>query len=366
MKIPLVDLKAQYLSMKDEIGEAIGRVIDKSSFIKGEAASMFEAEFARFCGVKHAIGVSSGTSALHLALIACGIKKGDEVITVPHTFIATSEAITHAGGRIVFVDIDPEHYTIDVSKIEEKITSRTKAVIPVHLYGQPCDMDPIVELAKSYNLKVIEDAAQAHGAEYKGKKVGSLGDVACFSFYPAKNLGAFGDAGMVVTNEEDLAERIRMLADHGRQGKYEHAIEGYNYRLDNLQAAILRVKLKCLREWNQKRRNHANLYNELLADTKIVTPRENAHCRHVYHLYVIRTRDRDELREKLASRGIATGIHYPLPLHFQRAYSTLGYHAGSFPLAEKVCKEILSLPMFPELARDKIRFIAQAVHDFLT
>ena len=352
-----------------EIGEEeLKNVMEavKSGWVssKGPFIEEFERSFSSYINVKYGVATSNGTAALHLALEALGIGKGDKVLGPSLTFIAAANAITYTGAKPVFVDSHPEYWCIDPSKIEEKIDSQTKAVIVVHIYGHPCDMDEIMRIAEDHGLHVIEDCAEAHGAEYKGRKVGSLGDVACFSFYPAKNLGAFGDAGMIVTNEEDLAERIRMLADHGRQGKYEHVIEGYNYRLDNLQAAILGVKLKYLRDWNEKRRNHANLYNELLADTKVLTPRENTHYRHVYHLYVIRTRDRDELKEKLASRGIATGIHYPLPLHLQRAYSTLGYHCGSFPVAEKVCKEILSLPMFPELSRDKIRSIAQVVNDF--
>jgi dTDP-4-amino-4,6-dideoxygalactose transaminase len=256
--IPFVDLKIQYDSIKDEIGEAIQKVLDKTSFIMGEELEKFEEEFARFCDVKHAIGVANGSDALILALKACEISQGDEVITVPHTFIATTEAITHVGGKIVFVDIDPKTYTIDVSKIEEKISNKTRAIIPVHLYGQPADMDPIIRLAKEYNLKIIEDAAQAHGAEYKGKKVGSIGDVACFSFYPGKNLGAYGDAGVITTNSEEITKKVKLLRNHGRiTKKYEHAIEGYSSRLDNLQAAILRVKLKHLNEWNESRRKNA-------------------------------------------------------------------------------------------------------------
>jgi len=322
----------------------------------GEELKKFEEEFALFCNTKFAIGVVNGSDALILAFKACGISEGDEVITVPHTFIATTEAITIVGGKIVFVDIDPKTYTIDVSKIEEKINERTKAIIPVHLYGQHADMDPIMGLANKYNLKVIEDAAQAHGGEYKGKKVGSIGDVGCFSFYPGENLGAYGDAGMVVTNNEEIAEVIKLLRNHGRiTKKYEHQIEGYSSRLDNLQAAILRVKLKYLNKWNDLRRRNAKKYNELLSNIDgIIIPYEADYAKHVYHLYVIRTEDRDKLREELKSKGIATGIHYPIPLHLQEAYSYLGYKKGDFPITEKASQKILSLPMFAELNGNQI------------
>jgi len=319
--IPFVDLKAQYDSIKEEIDEAIQNVINNTSFIMGEELKKFEKEFASFCNTKYAIGVANGSDALILALKACGIGEGDEVITVPHTFISTAEAISNVGGKVVFIDIEPKTYTMDVSKIEEKINKKTKAIIPVHLYGQPADMDPIIELAKKYNLKVIEDAAQAHGAEYKGEKVGSIGDVACFSFYPGKNLGAYGDAGIVVTDNEEIAEKVKLLRNHGRiTKKYEHEIEGYSSRLDNLQAAILRIKLTYLNEWNDRRRNNAKKYNKLLSNIGgIITPYEADYAKHVYHLYVIRVvkEGRDKLREELKSKGIATGIHYPIPLHLQ-------------------------------------------------
>ena len=356
--IPFVDLKAQYDSIKDEIDEAIQNVLNNTSFIMGEELKKFEVEFAIFCDVKHAIGVANGSDALILALRACGIGEGDEVITVPHTFISTAEAISNVGGKVVFVDIDPKTYTIDVSEIEEKITEKTKAIIPVHLYGQPADMAPIMRLAKKYNLRVIEDTAQAHGAEYKGKKVGSIGDVGCFSFYPGKNLGAYGDAGMVVTNNERIAKKIKLLRNHGRiTKKYEHDIEGYSSRLDNLQAAILSVKLRYLNKWNESRRRNAKKYNELLNNIDgIITPYEAEYAKHVYHLYVIKVEKegRDKLREELNSKGIATGIHYPIPLHLQTAYSYLGYKEGDFPITEKASQEILSLPMFAELSDEQI------------
>ena len=361
--IPFVDLKVQYDSIKDEIDNAIQNVLNTTSFIMGEELKKFEVEFAQFCDVKYAIGVANGSDALILALRACGIGEGDEVITVPHTFISTAEAISNVGGKIVFVDIDPKTYTIDVSKIEEGINERTKAIIPVHLYGQPADMDPIIRLAEKYNLRIIEDAAQAHGAEYKGKKVGSIGDVSCFSFYPGKNLGAYGDAGMVVTNNEEIAEKIKLLRNHGRiTKKYEHETEGYSSRLDNLQAAILRVKLKYLDKWNDMRRSNAKKYNELLSNIDgIITPYEADYAKHVYHLYVIRTENRDKLRVELKSKGVATGIHYPIPLHLQPAYSYLGYKRGDFPITETVSQEILSLPMFAELNDRQIEEVVELI-----
>ena len=362
--IPFVDLKAQYDSIKDEIDNAIQNVLNTTSFIMGEELKKFEVEFARFCNAKYAIGVANGSDALILALRACGIGKGDEVITVPHTFISTTEAISNVGGKVVFVDIDPKTYTIDITKIEEKINERTKAIIPVHLYGQPADMDLIMKLAKKYNLKVIEDAAQAHGAEYKGEKVGSSGDVGCFSFYPGKNLGAYGDAGMVVTNNEEIVEKVKLLRNHGRiTKKYEHDIEGYSSRLDNLQAAILRVKLRHLNKWNESRRGNAGRYNELLSNINgIITPYEADYAKHVYHLYVIRAeKGRDRLRKELKSKGVATGIHYPIPLHLQPAYNYLGYKRGDFPVTEKASQEILSFPMFAELTNEQIEGIVKLI-----
>jgi len=364
--IPFVDLKAQYDSIKDEIDRAIQNVLNNTSFIMGEELKKFEVEFAQFCDVKSAIGVANGSDALILALKACGISKGDEVITVPHTFIATTEAISNVGGQVIFVDIDPKTYTIDVSKIEEKINDKTKAIIPVHLYGQPADMDPIIRLAKKYNLKIIEDAAQAHGAEYKEEKVGSIGDVGCFSFYPGKNLGAYGDAGIVVTNNEEIAEKVKLFRNHGRiTKKYEHEIEGYSSRLDNLQAAILRVKLRHLNKWNDLRRRNAKKYNKLLNNIdNVIVPYEADYAKHVYHLYVIRTENRDKLREELKSNNITTGIHYPIPLHLQSAYNYLGYKEGDFPITEEYSKEILSLPMFAELSDRQIDEIVKLIKNY--
>ena len=362
--IPFVDLKAQYDSIKDDIDEAMQSVLNTTSFIMGEELRKFEEEFALFCNTKFAIGVANGSDALILALRACGIGEGDEVITVPHTFIATAEAISNVGGKVVFVDINPKIYTIDPPKIEEKINEKTKAIIPVHLYGQPANMDLIMRLAKKYNLKVIEDAAQAHGAEYKEEKVGSIGDVGCFSFYPGKNLGAYGDAGMVVTNNEEIAEGTKLLRNHGRiTKKYEHDIEGYSSRLDNLQAAILRVKLRHLNKWNDMRRENAKKYNELLNNIdNVIVPYEADYAKHVYHLYVIRVeKGRDKLREELKSNGIATGIHYPIPLHLQEAYKYLEYRYGDFPVTEKASQEILSLPMFAELSDEQIEEIVELI-----
>ncbi|ODS37465.1 MAG: hypothetical protein A7315_13480 [Candidatus Altiarchaeales archaeon WOR_SM1_79] len=314
--------------------------------------------------MKHAIGVSSGTSALHLALLGAGIKPGDEVITVPNTFIATAEAISHVGAKPVFVDIDKETYTINVSKIKDKITEKTKAVIPVHLYGQMVEMDDLMELAQDNNLKIIEDSAQAHGAEYKCRKAGTIANSGCFSFYPGKNLGAYGDAGMVTTNDDEIAENVKILRDHGRSDKYEHKIIGFNHRIDALQAAILNVKLKYLNGWTDARRKNAKLYNELLSNVDVVTPVEKEYSKHVYHLYVIRTKKRDELQKYLKTHGIATGVHYPIPLHLQPAYSHLDYKEGDFTVTEEYSGEILSLPMFGELTEEEIGYVVEKIKEF--
>lgn len=360
MNIPLVDLHAQYHSIKHEIDVAMHRVLEQTDFIGGSAVAEFEQAFAEYCGARHAIGVANGTDALHLTLRACDIGKGDEVITAVNTFIATSEAITAAGAKPVFVDQDPKTYTIDVSKIEAAITERTRAIIPVHLYGQPAEMDAILDLAQKHRLVVIEDAAQAHGATYKGKIVGGFGTAACFSFYPGKNLGAYGDAGAVVTNDDALAARIRMLSNHGRKDKYEHELEGYNSRLDTLQAAILHVKLRHLTDWTLKRQEHAQRFTQILSKKKdIIVPIVRKDSTHVFHLYVVRIKNRTPVQQRLKSAGIATGIHYPIPLHQQPAYRHLELPPGSFPVAEQYAAEILSLPMFPELTGAQIDFIAQ-------
>jgi len=361
MNVPLVDLKRQYLSIKREIDEAIQEVIDKSAFIMGENVEQFVNDFATYCGVKYGVGTSSGTTALHLALLACGVTGGDEVITVPYTFIATAEAISQTGARVVFVDIEDRSYTMDPEKVEQAITEKTKAIIPVHLFGHPADMDKIGKIARKYNLVVIEDACQAHGAEYGGRKVGGLGDIACFSFYPAKNLGAYGDAGMVVTDDGGLAEKMRLLSNHGCSKKYYHQIEGYNYRLDAIQAAILRVKLRHLEEWTEKRRRNAKLYDELLEGSQVGTPVEMEYAKHVYHLYVVKVKNRDKLYLKLKQNGISAAVHYPLPLHLQEAYRYLGYKKGDFPISEACSESLLSLPMFPELTQEEIKRIVNII-----
>lgn len=366
MNIQFVDLNAQYETIKDDIESAIKDVISRTAFIGGKYLKTFEESFAEFCGVKHCIGVGNGTDSLFIALKTLGIGAGDEVITVANSFIATSEAITQTGAKVVFADINPQTYNIDTQKIEEKITNRTKAIIPVHLYGQPADMDPILALAKKYNLKIVEDAAQAHGAKYKGKTIGSLGDVASFSFYPGKNLGAYGDGGAIVTNNDLLAKKARMFANHGRIDKYDHEIEGVNSRLDGLQAAILSVKLKHLDTWSEARRRNAYLYNECLKGSGLVTPVEIADVKAVYHLYVVRTKKelRQKLQEHLNSKGISTGIHYPIALPNLKAYAHLNHTREDFPEAAKASEEIVSLPMYPELSEGQIQYIAQQIKEF--
>lgn len=364
MKIPLVDLYAQYQAIKPEIDAAIERVIQNSSYILGPEVKAFEKSFAALTGMKEAVGTDSGTAALHLALLLLDVGPGDEVITTTHTFVATAEVISLTGARPVFVDIDPRTYNLDPEKVEAAITPRTKVLMPVHLYGQPAEMDPLLDIAKRYNLRVIEDAAQAHGATYRGKPAGSMGDIACFSFYPGKNLGAYGDAGMLVTDDAEMAERGRMLRNHGRRDKYEHLIVGYGYRLDALQAAILDVKLKHLPQWNEQRRAHARYYTKLLSNLDLVTPYEPEHLCAVYHLYVIAAPERDALLQHLKTRGVEAGIHYPIPLHLQPVYRGLGYQPGDFPEAERAANQILSLPMYPELTDDRIEYVVDAIREF--
>jgi len=362
--ITFFDLKEQYEKIKDEIDNAIINVLKKGNFILGRELELFEKEFAECCKVKFAIGVSSGTFALFLALKSLGIKKGDEVITVPNTFIATAYAISYTGAKPVFVDIEDDTYNIDISKIEEKITERTKAILPVHLFGHPVDMDPILQIAEEHDLKIIEDAAQSLGSEYKGRKIGCFGDVAAFSFYPTKNIGAYGDGGIVITNDSKIAEKIRLLRNYGQNVKYHHILRGFNSRLDEIQAAILRIKLKKLNKWNDIRRKNAKLYNKLLKTTNVIRPIERRDCKHVYYLYVIRSSQRDKLQEWLKSKKIETMIHYPIPIHLQDAYKDLGYRRGDFPITEKCVDEILSLPMFPELKSDQIKEIAIRIRNF--
>lgn len=355
--IPFVDLTAQYHSIKPEIDAAVARVLESSQFVLGPEVAAFEEEFAAYCHAKFAIGVNSGTSALHLAMLAAGIGPGDEVITVPFTFVATIAAIVYTGARPVFVDIAPRSFTIDISKIEAAITPRTRAIVPVHLYGQPADMDPILGIARRHKLIVIEDAAQAHGAEYKGRRVGSLSDLGCFSFYPGKNLGAYGEGGAVVTNNPDYARTIRMLRDWGAERKYEHVLKGYNYRLEGIQGAILRVKLRHLEAWTNARRTHASRYNELLVGSGVQTLETMPYARHVYHIYAVRTPRRDALQQALQAHGVQTGIHYPIPVHLLPAHADLGYRNGDFQHSEQASAEVLSLPMYAELTggqQDKV------------
>ncbi|MBW4646953.1 MAG: DegT/DnrJ/EryC1/StrS family aminotransferase [Goleter apudmare HA4340-LM2] len=359
--IPFVDLRTQYLSIKDEIDNAVLKVLDSTQFVLGQEVKTFEEEFAAYCNSDYALGVNTGTSALHLALLAAGIGLGDEVITVPFTFVATVAAICYAGATPVFVDIDPVSYTIDVTKIEQAITPKTKAILPVHLYGQPADMEPIMEIAHRHGLTVIEDAAQAHRAEYKGQRIGSIGDIGCFSFYPGKNLGAYGEGGAVVTSNPEYARTIKMLRDWGQEERYHHVLKGYNYRMDGIQGAILRVKLRYLDQWTEARRTHAAHYDQLLADSRVKTPTVMPYSHHVYHVYVVRTTQREMLQVKLNEQGIQTGIHYPIPVHMQPAYSDLGYKLGDFPNSELVANEVLSLPMYAELFSQQVEIVSTAV-----
>ncbi|HEY4816490.1 MAG TPA: DegT/DnrJ/EryC1/StrS family aminotransferase [Candidatus Acidoferrum sp.] len=363
-QVPFVDLAAQYRTISAEIDEAVSRVIRETDFILGREVSLFEEEFASFCEAKWAIGVDSGTSALELALRAYEIGPGDEVITAANSFIASALAISHAGATPVLVDVDPDTYTINAAAIEKAISPRTKGIIPVHLYGHPADMDPIVQLAERHGLVIIEDACQAHGARYKGKRTGSLGHAAAFSFYPGKNLGGYGDGGMVVTGDQAVAKRLEMLRNYGQKEKYQHMFRGYNRRLDTLQAAVLRVKLKHLDEWNDARRLHAKSYRRLLEQSGIVTPYAVAHAEAVWHLYVIRVDQRDAMKEYLASRGISVGIHYPIPIHLQPAYRDLGYRQGDFPVTEEYARQILSLPMYAELTPEVIGRVAETASEF--
>jgi dTDP-4-amino-4,6-dideoxygalactose transaminase len=361
--IPFLDLKTQYLSIKDEIDNAVLKVLDSTQFALGDEVFAFEKEFATYCSADESIAVNTGTSALHLALLAAGIGPGDEVITTPFTFVATVAAIDYTGAKAVFVDIDPVSYTIDVTKIERAITERTKAIIPVHLYGQPADMDSILEIAQRHGLIVIEDAAQAHRSEYKGRRVGSIGDMGCFSFYPGKNLGAYGEGGIVVTNNPEYACTLRMLRDWGQERRYHHVLKGYNYRMDGIQGAVLRVKLRYLDQWTQARRAHAALYDKLLVDSGVKTPVAMPYSHHVYHIYAVRSPQRDALQQKLNEQGIQTGIHYPIPVHLQKAYADLGYKLGDFPYSEAAANQVLSLPMYAELSPKQIKIVSAAVSE---
>ncbi len=359
--VPYLDLKAQYSSIRDEVLSAIARTLENTQFVLGTEVAAFEEEFADYTQTRHAIGLNSGTSALHLALLAAGIGEGDEVITTPFTFAATAAAIEWVRAKTVFVDIDPATCNIDVTHIEGAITPRTKAIMPVHLYGQSADMDPIMEISRRHNLRVIEDAAQAHGAEYRGRRCGSIGDIGCFSFYPTKNLGAYGEGGAVVTNDPELARTICMLRDWGTEQKYLHVLKGFNYRMEGIQGAILRVKLRRVEAWTEARRSHAAAYGQLLAGAPVTLPAVRPDCRHVYHVYAIRSAQRDELQQHLKACGVHTAIHYPLPVHLQPAFANLGYAKGSLPIAEQTAREVLALPIFPELTAAQLEEVAAGV-----
>ena len=361
--IPFLDLKAQHKALKAELMEAASRVIDSCQFALGNEVAAFEEEFAAYSGAKFAAGVNTGTSALHLALLAGGIGPGHEVITVSHTFMATVSSIRYAGAKPVFVDVDPVSYTMDPKLVERAITSHTKAIMPVHLYGQPADLDPLMDIAKKHNLLLIEDACQAHGAEYKGRRVGGIGHMAAFSFYPGKNLGACGEGGAFVTNDPELNKKVRMLRDWGQEKRYHHVLEGYNYRMDNLQGAFLRIKLKHLPAWTEARRSHAALYGKLFEGSAVRFPREMPYAKHVYHLYSLSAGNRDAMHKILGDKGIATGFHYPIPVHLQPCFELLGYRQGSLPHTEKAASEQISLPMFAELTDDQIREIVAATKE---
>jgi dTDP-4-amino-4,6-dideoxygalactose transaminase len=375
MTVPFVDLQAQYRSIKGEIDAAIARVVESSAFVLGREVEQFEAAFAEYVGARFCVGVNSGTAAIQIALQACDIGAGDEVIVPANTFFATAEAVSTAGATPRFVDSDAVSYNIDPTKLEAAITERTRAILPVHLYGQPADLDAIFRIAARHNLIVIEDAAQAHGARYKGRRVGALARAGCFSFYPGKNLGAMGEGGAVVTNDEEIARRVRLLRDHGSERKYRHEIVGYNFRMEGIQGAVLAAKLPHLEGWNDLRRQHAARYNELLGalvtdggdgGRSLTLPRESDYARHVYHLYVVQTTERDALQQHLAAVGVQTGIHYPVPVHLQPAYSSLGYREGDFPEAERQASRVLSLPMFAELTEEQTRRVAEAISTFVS
>ena len=360
-RVPLLDLRSQYESLKPRIDAAVGRVFESGIFVLGPEVAAFEREFAAYCGVRHAIGVNSGTSALHLALLAAGVGVGDEVVTVPFTFVATAAAVLYTGARPVFVDVDSDTLTMDPGLVEAVITPRTRAILPVHLYGQPADMGPILAIAGRYGIPVIEDAAQAHGAEYRGRRAGSMGEMGCFSFYPGKNLGAAGEGGAITTNDDQLARTVRLLRDWGSEQKYRHVMRGFNYRLEELQAAVLRVKLAELDRWTEARIAHARAYREAFGRVGVSVVGERAGGRHVYHVLAIRTQNRSAMIESLTAGGIGTGIHYPIPVHLQEAYRDLGDGVGSFPVAEAAADEVLSLPIYPELTGAQRALVVDSV-----
>jgi dTDP-4-amino-4,6-dideoxygalactose transaminase len=362
MKVPFLDLKSHHAPLRDEFERAIRDVIDSGIFASGPAVTRFEEAFAQFCECNYAVGLGSGTEAVWLALLACGVGPGDEVITVPTTFMATAEAITYCGAKPVFVDVDKRTYTMDATALSGALTSRTKAIVPVHLFGQVADMDPILKFAGQHGLSVIEDAAQAHGAEYKGRKAGSMGEIGCFSFYPGKNLGALGEAGAVVTNDRELRDKIRSLRDHGQVRKYQHSMIGWNCRMDAIQGACLAIKLRHLQHGNKLRRMHAHRYNEGFRGlVEVVTPTEADYAHHIYHVYAIRVQGRDGVIRQLEEKGVGYGVHYPIPIHLQEAYAGLGYERGAFPVSEMMAGEFLSLPMYPELSENQIDFVIETV-----
>lgn len=362
--IPFLNLKLQDAELHDEILAALRMVTESACFSSGPQVEAFEAAFAQYIGTKHCVGVNSGTSALHLALIGAGVGAGDEVITVPMTFVATSWAIRYVNAQPVFVDIDPVSLTMDVSQVESKITTKTKAILPVHLYGQPADLKPLQELADRFGLALIEDAAQAHGATYEGRRVGSFGVCGCFSFYPGKNLGAYGEAGAIVTNNDAFAIRVRALRDHAQGERYHHQELGFNYRMDAFQGAVLGIKLRSLERWTERRRQVAYQYGQQLRDLPLVVPQNIEDRGHVWHLFVVRHRERDRIREALMSRGIQTGLHYPIPVHLQRAFADLGHCEGDFPVAEAVARECVSLPIFPNMTDLQQRAVSEALSDY--
>ncbi len=366
MKVPFLDLKAHHAPIREQLDAAIAEVVDCGAFAGGPYVAAFEKDFAAYCGTQFTVGVGNGTDALWFALLAMGVGVGDEVITVPSTFMATAEAISFTGAKPVFVDISEETYTMDPALLERAITPKTKAIVPVHLFGQIADMDPILAIAKAHNIPVLEDACQAHGAEYKGKRAGTLGAAGAFSFYPGKNLGALGEAGGTVTNDAALAKTMQVLRDHGQEAKYHHSHIGWNGRMDGIQGAVLRVKLKSLDKGNAARREHAKQYGELLGGcADIVLPKEASYGKHVYHVYAIRVKNRDAVLKAMNDLGISCGIHYPVPVHLTKAYASLGLGRGSFPVAEKCADEFLSLPMFPELTREQIAVVAEVLQQVL-
>jgi dTDP-4-amino-4,6-dideoxygalactose transaminase len=365
IKVPYLDLKAQYRSIKPEIDEAVARVLDSCQFVLGPEVAEFEKDFASYCGTSECIALNSGTSALHLALLAAGVGPGDEVITVPFTFVASVATILYAGAKPVLVDIEPRTFNMNPDALQAAISPRTKAIVPVHLYGHPADMDPILEVARKHNLVVIEDAAQAHGATYKGRSAGSVGDIACFSFYPTKNLGAYGEGGAVTTSNPEYARTIRMLRDWGQDRKYHHLLHGYNYRMEGFQGAILRVKLRHLERWIERRRAIVKTYNEQLAGLDVVRPAEMPWARHVYHLYTLRSDNRDALQADLLNEGIQTGVHYSTPAHLLPAYAHLGYGPNSFPESKKAAREVLSLPLYPELTESQVQTVLDALTEIV-